>query len=137
MFQDYFILDGKKYYTGTIFIVKDNFEESEATFVCYDTERQMYVYKLEHVMCHVYQERFYNCIVRVTNNVDNNVHFPETKTLPDKCINGLLLGWLWYIFLMVIATIFKGNVILWIIISCVFFDWRKKKVEKEGHYIEW
>lgn len=136
-FQNYFVVDGIKYYTGTVFVIKDYHKNLEATFVCYDTECQKYIYKLKHVEYHAHLDYFRDVFVCVTDKVDNSIHFPEEKVLPDSMISGLTLGWAWYIFLMLIATIFKGNVILWILISYVFFDWRKRKIEKEGHYVEW
>ena len=55
----------------------------------------------------------------------------------DTEIDGLVLGWMWYIFLMVIATVFKDALGLWGLISFVFFTWRSDKIKKEGKYIEW
>jgi len=136
-FQNYFVVDGQKYYTGTVFIVKDGLEETEATFICYDTKREVYVYKLGHARYHAYQEHFDNCFIKITSKTNSNVHFPEEKVLPDSMIDGLTIGWVWYIFLMIVATIFKGNIILWCLISYVFFSWRKKKIEKGGRYVEW
>ena len=67
----------------------------------------------------VSNKRTYNGMVK---------HVPK-----DTEINKLFLGWTWYIFLMIVASIFKGQVVGWILISFFFFGWRKK-VKKEATY---
>lgn len=140
---NYFIADGKKYYTGTVFKTK---YDGEATFVClYDLRGTQY-------MNHVYviyrlasaegerwtpMELFANEFVCVTGAVDSEAQMPRTRHIPDSQIPGMALGWMWYIFLMAIATIFKENVGLWILISVVFFGWRHNKIQEEGTYVEW
>ena len=52
----------------------------------------------------------------------------------DVEINKLFLGWIWYIFLMIVASIFKDQVIGWIFISFFFFRWRKKVKDEETYY---
>ena len=64
------------------------------------------------------------------------MHLPIIKTKKDFQIDGLFLGWMWYIFLMLISVIFNGAIGLWILISIVFFSWRAKKIKREGTYIE-
>ena len=59
------------------------------------------------------------------------------KRRKDSQIDGLFLGWMWYIFLMLISIVFKEALGLWIFISIVFFKWRSDKIKKEGTYIEW
>lgn len=137
MLINYFILNGEKYYTGTVFIVKDMRERVEATFVCYNDENGYYVYKLKEKTVFMDYEGFCRRFIAVTDKRDERVRMPERKVLRDRDIENLPLGWMWYIFLMLIATIFKGNVILWIFFSWVFFNWREKKIQKEGTYIEW
>lgn len=138
MFRNYFDYNGERYYTGTVFIIKHVAKgTAEATFVCYDTERRRYVYKIEDKKCFWNEQAFYRDIVKVTSRVNNTVNFPQTSKIKDSQINGLALGWMWYIFLMAIVTIFKDNIGLWIIISIIFFSWRAEKIKKEGTYIEW
>lgn len=136
---NYFIVNGQKYYTGTVFVIEEIGGAVEAVFVCcaYLMKHTQIVYKIKGKTYFTEVSLFAKRFVRVTNAVDNQVQMPPTKHLKDSDINGLPLGWLWYIFLMVIATIFKGNIVLWILISVVFFSWRSEKIKKEGTYIEW
>ena len=134
MRENYFIVNGKKYYTGTVFLIQNGIEQKEATFVCYDLERKEYVYKIKHGTYFANDDYFKKMFIRVTDKINANIHMPVTKRLPDSQITGLPLGWIWYIFLMGIVTIFKGQFGLWILISIIFFNW---KIKKEGTYIEW
>ena len=137
MRRNYFIINGEKYYTGTVFIIMDLGQQKEASFICYDEERKKYLYKIKQCTWFTDDETFQKRFVRLTNKIDINVHMPVTKRLPNSRINGLPLGWLWYIFLMGISVIFKDVIGLWILISVVFFSWRTEKIKKEGTYIEW
>ena len=112
-------------------------QQTEATFVCYDKNRKRYVYKIKDYTCHVDDKRFQNNFIRVTDRADPGVVAPSIKTKSDMQIDGLFLGWMWYIFLMAISAIFNDAIALWILISVVFFNWRSNKIKKEGTYIEW
>lgn len=138
MYQNYFVINGTKYYTGTTFIVKDmGGRERTASFICYNTERKEYMYKIENCKCHVHESFFEKWFIRILNGIDTEVRMPVIKTKKDMDIDGMLLGWMWYIFLMMVSAIFKDAIGLWIIISIVFFCWRAGKKKKEGTYIEW
>lgn len=140
-FINYFTVDGVKYYTGTVFIMKrGNADQTEATFICYNTETNMFCYQPHNSKCNKHwanQQMFQDWFVCVTDKVDDRFHAPVEKTRSDSQINGLLTGWLWYICLMVLAACFKENIGLWIFISVVFFNWRNKKIKTEGTYYEW
>ena len=86
----------------------------------------------------LYQKKALNKnLVSITDKIDTSVHSPVEKKMKDTQIDGLFLGWMWYIFLMIISVIFKDAIGLWILWSVVFFTWRKNKIKKEGTYIEW
>ena len=137
MKQNYFVVEGKKYYTGSVFVANNVGEQSEATFICYETERNRYIYKINDCLCHADPKTFRRNFVCVTSKVNMDAHMPITKKKKDNEIDGLFIGWLWYIFLMAISIIFNSAIVLWILISIAFFAWRKKKIEEEGTYIEW
>lgn len=137
MRRNYFEHNGKMYYTGTVFIIKDMGKEAEAKFICYDTDHAKYVYRINSCTWHVHEKWFRENFVMVTDKVDLNVHMPVVKKFKETEIDGLFLGWIWYIFLMLVSVIFKDAIGLWIIISVVFFSWRSKKIKEEGTYIEW
>lgn len=137
MRQNYFVVNGERYYTGTVFITNYMGVVREATFICYDTESKHYAYKTEHQTWRMPEETFHKFLVDVTNKINNNVHMPITKKKKDFDINGMFIGWVWYIFLMLIFTIFNHAILWWILTSIVFFSWRSEKIKKEGTYIEW
>ena len=137
MAQNYFICNGERYYTGSIFIVNNMGQHAEASFVCYDENRKRYVYKIKDHTWHVDEKNFNNNFIRVTSKVDHHTTEPTVKTKRDTQIDGLILGWMWYIFLMATSVIFKDVILLWTLISVIFFSWRANKIKKEGTYIEW
>ncbi len=138
---NYFVVDNKEYYTGTVFIMKcSNGEYTKATFICYDTQNKMYCYQPHNSKCNkhwanyeVMQQQF----IDITNEIDNKARIPVKKQMNDRCIESLPLGWCWYIFLMLLSIVFKDCLGLWVLISIVFFSWRNKKIKTEGTYYEW
>lgn len=137
MAQNYFVANGKRYYTGTVFVVNNMGQRTDASFVCYDRDRKRYVYKIKDHTFHVDEKTFNNRFINVTNRANSTVVGPVVKTKSDMQVNGLFLGWMWYIFLMALSAIFKDAIGLWILISVVFFNWRSEKIKKEGTYVEW
>ena len=136
-FLNYFECNGKKYYTGTVLIVHNFKPVQEAVFICYDIQREMYTYQIGRCKCHMKEDDFRNSIIQITDRVDGSVHIPEIQTRKDCHINGLMYGWVWYIFVMVISTMFYDRIMMWAIWSVVFFTWRSSKIKEEGKYIEW
>lgn len=136
MLQNYFIANGEKYYTGTVIIVEHLGKQVEASFMYYDVDMNKYFYKIKNCTHAVPTEYFNRVFIGATDKTDPTVHLPVIKTKKDFRIDGLFLGWMWYIFLMLISVIFNGAIGLWILISIVFFSWRAKKIKKEGTYIE-
>lgn len=137
MWQNYFIINGEKYYTGTIFIINDMGKQVEASFICYDLEHSKYIYKIEECMWHSPDKYFQKNFISVTNKRDNRVHMPVVKKRKDLDIDGLFIGWVWYVFLMALSIIFNGTIGFWILFSVIFFSWRSNKIKEEGTYIEW
>lgn len=136
-FINNFQVNGKTYYTGTIFIINYLGKEAEASFICYDLEHSLFIFQIKHLTCRAHDTYFYNNFICATNKIDKSVRMPIIKKRKDFEINGLFIGWIWYIFLMLISIIFKDAIGLWIIISIVFFSWRSKKIKEEGTYVEW
>ena len=137
MKQNYFLSNGEKYYTGTVFLALHNGKPIDATFIYYDTDYRKFLYKINSCTYVVSENEFGKRFIAVTDKVDNTVNPPIKKRMKDIEIEGLFFGWMWYIFLMSISLIFNGKIYLWILISLVFFSWRANKIEKEGTYFEW
>ena len=136
MYQGYFDYNGKRYYTGTVFIVRKDGKEVKATYIGYNTEYTKYNYEINGCKYIVDENYFYNALIAVTEGYDCRASLPIKKQMKESEIDGMIVGWIWYIVLMLISSIFKANVGLWILISIVFFGWRAKK-KKESVYIDW
>lgn len=137
MKQNYFLANGIKYYTGTIFTVNHNGKQVDATFICYDTNYNKFIYKIQDCMYIVGDDDFRSRFITATERKDYTVTMPVKKQMRDFEIEGLFIGWMWYVFLMAISTILNGAIYFWILISAVFFSWRANKIKREGMYIEW
>lgn len=140
--RNYFEYNGKKYYTGTIFIMKVSNRLCEYTFVGYNVDYKALLCKSVNSqqvrsLIPIWESVLNKNLVSITDKIDTSVHSPVEKKMKDTQIDGLFLGWMWYIFLMIISVIFKDAIGLWILWSVVFFTWRKNKIKKEGTYIEW
>ena len=135
--ENYIIINKAKYYTGTVFVINFNGKIQEAAFVCSVPKTNNILFKLPDKRWWINADDFRNRIIKITGKVDTSVSMPVKKTMKDSEVDGLFIGWLWYIFLMAISTIFKDAIGLWIFISVVFFNWRAKKIKEEGTYIEW
>lgn len=136
MYQGYFEYNGKRYCTGTILIVRKDGQEVKAIFIGYNTEYKKYIYKIKDCKYVLDEKCFRSALVAVTEEHNSKVSLPIKKQKKDSEIDGMIIGWVWYIVLMLISSIFKDNVGLWILISVVFFSWRVKK-KKESVYVDW
>ena len=137
MQRNYIVVHGAKYYTGSVFIINFRKKMQRAVFVCYIPETNKIRCKISGSFWFINANDFNNRLVEITNEVDRSVHMPIIRKKHDMEIDGLFLGWMWYVFLMAISTIFYDRIGLWIFISIVFFSWRAKKLKEEGAYIEW
>lgn len=140
MMLDYFMHEGKKYHTGTVILVENwkfpNYPD-KASFICYDTDTQRYVYKIGDCRYRTYEEAFRKELVSVTDEIDPDVRVPVRRKCSDWDVPGLPEAWVAYIVAMAISSIFEGNVIFWAIWSLTFYLYRKNKIGNGGTYIEW
>lgn len=138
MFRDYFVFEGKKYYTGTVVKTANVYRMPEVTFVCCEEKWNQYRFR-DKKGCGliVPESRMKDTIIAVTDQVDTSVRMPEIRKKRDAHIDGLFYAWVWYIFLMVVSTIFYDRIMMWIIFSVAFFVYRAIKIEEGGTYIKW
>ena len=137
MRQNYFVYNGKKYYTGTIIKAKVRDYVHEVIF--YYEENGYYIFKdtipYGNDGFSAPEKIFFQRLVEVTDKKDMRV-IPIKKKRNELEIDWLFVGWLWYIFIMLVSSIFVGNVFCWILASIIFFTWRKNKINEEGYYYE-
>lgn len=135
--ENFIVINGAKYCTGTVFMINFNGKVQEAAFICYITKTNVVYCKLKDANWFISADDFRSRIIEITNKFDSSVHMPHVYKKPEMEVDGLFIGWLWYVFLMAISTIFKDVIGLWILISVAFFSWRKGKLKEEGTYCEW
>lgn len=149
MRQNYFIYNGQYYKAGAIIIVHQldyiaacN-RETEATFLYYDTKSNRIAIQIKRCTHYYTIEMFKNIFVRATDKTNMTLVDQEDtrfamqnreKTFQDELnINGLLIAWIWYIFIMAISIIFKDCIGIWVLASFVFFNYRNRKLKEAGH----
>lgn len=126
---------GKEYYIGTTVKLQGYFGDIAKLQKHYIDEKGTHRYEFVR-FCD-------NSTLRVTNPDKVVVEIVENaETVPVPCnedlyykdteVDAMFYGWVVYIFLMMVASIFYGRIGLWIIISCYFFKWRKKKLRKSA-----
>ena len=148
MKQDYFVYHDKIYNFGTMLKVRqldfinNNPYEVDAMFICYHPNTRHYVIKINNCICHYTEDMFYKILVDVSDKSDvsyvkhplyeNSKHNKKTTLWDELNVDGMLVAWIWYIFIMVVATIFVARLGIWIIASIIFFAYRDKKLRKAG-----
>jgi len=147
--HDNFIYRGNKYYIGTKvkpskqFFKKHDYSDVILTVIQHITsESESGNTMHEYVVQLSKRPKFY------TGDLITTIYFPpdnwieeiiqEATTPPeikpefykDKEVDGVMDGWLTYIVVMLLGSIFYIRFIIWIAASIVFFRWRKKKLTK-------
>lgn len=153
---DYFDYKGTRYYTGSKFkcknfIKKDIllFPEIEITFIKYNKKSDICFIHSNIAACDfmflldVFMNNIVSVIAPKTRDVvvDRNKVYKNNKEYYHWVEDGedcykqkpdcLLIGWMWYVFIMGIAVIFNGRLFIWALATYTFVKWRKKKI-KEG-----
>lgn len=123
-----FEYNGRMYTLGTKVKIKYRNKIVEAYFAGDGTSGAVFKYNNTFFHANV------NDIIEIYNDGHYNV-FERRKVIPkDKEIFKLSIGWIWYILIMAILTIFNERIIGWVFVSIVFFRWRRKVKEEESYY---
>ena len=144
MKQNYFIYDGKQYNKGDKIII--NFFDvragksymANAKFLYYDSitaEYHIEVYGKEYVYA---KNDFYK---NLRNTISS--HAPTVNAYDINCkkhtfvnelsVDGMLIAWIWYVFIMAVGVIFYDRIGIWILASVIFFNYRNKKLKEAGY----
>lgn len=157
MIARYFIHNDKRYEYGTIVKIKiynnvTNLTEDKCmTFIGYNIERSLYIFKINDKKCKnryrliTYKKEIFNeILIEITNCLDyeyirynqNKISHKSKLTLIEELkVEGMLLAWVWYVFLMGITLFFNGFIFYWGIFTIVFVTYRNKKLREEGYDI--
>lgn len=143
MIQEYFIYNGKRYLAGTLIYVKwvnhltCTLCKTLATFCSYNPDNKTYIFEIDGYKYTYSEKDFYDILCGIYGETSSNlISYPRIKQLTfekELAINGLLIAWIWYIFIMAVAIIFKDCIGIWIIASIVFFTYRNKKLKEAGY----
>lgn len=141
MKEKYFIYNGKKYYSGTNIIIwwtctfTKSVMRANAAFIEHDLSNGQYVVEIYGKQYFYSEDHFYKVLCSVIDNSKVNVSkTPKPHTFTDELnIDGLLIAWIWYIFIMAVGVIFYDRIAIWIFASVVFFNYRNNKLKEAGY----
>lgn len=141
MKEKYFVYKGKKYNSGTTIIIwwtctfARTVMRTNATFIEHDADNERYIVEIYGKNYTYSEDHFYRVLCAVVDNNKVNVSkTPKEHTFSDELsIDGLLIAWIWYIFIMAVGIIFYDRIAIWILASVIFFNYRKKKLKEAGY----
>lgn len=139
---NYFYYQGRRIFKGTILKIKPTQSKygivEEGTFISWMPDNNMYCICIDtDGSTRTFRKNeFFNLLLDVTEKQDNrfiinvnNISLPQ-KTIRDKLQDdALLLAWIWYLFLMFILLFINGGIIVQLIITFIFFDYRSDKLQ--------
>lgn len=142
---DYFEYNGVRYYSGTKFTMKEPVYESAVVTARYvensfNGESIHVIYEPIGTVVRgmrgifIKKEKLPEVIIEILNENYYTELEQSKQYLPDSKIPELVVGWMMYIFVMAVLTIFNDRLIGWIAASIYFFNWRKKIKEKNIYY---
>lgn len=142
---DYFEYNGVRYYSGTKFTMKEPKYESAIVKARYvensvNEESILAFYEPTGTVVKgqrgifIKKEKLPDVIVEI---LDGNYYEDlesRKRYIDDSKIPELVVGWIMYIVAMIGLLLFKGWLLNWIVVSIVFFIWRRKVKEKNTYY---
>lgn len=136
--NDYFEYNGARYGIGTTFTTKNKYGMViKAVFQGQDYGGYSIMYKDtcgKTIFKIISNDKLVSSIIEI---LDGNYYteLEQSKQyIPDSKIPELVVGWMMYIFVMAVLTIFNDRLIGWIAVSIYFFNWRKKIKEENTYY---
>lgn len=143
MKQNYFIYNGRQYNSGTVIVIRwfsylsRSVCDTNAKFLYFDTDTNRYSVEIYGKTYEYTTEEFYRDFRRIyvkQNNVTKMQVEPKEHTFSDELnIDGLLIAWIWYVFVMAVAVIFYDRIGIWIVASIMFFNYRNRKLKEAGY----
>lgn len=123
MNKKYLYFQGKYYDVGTKVLIKTHWSGvQEATFDGWTG----YPFRGEGTWGYdYYQFNVDKYIVDIIEPIEVNlkpINVNNKDCPPDWDVE---IGWIWYILIMVVGTIFNARLLIWIVATVVFFSWKK------------
>ena len=140
MKTNYFIFDNVRYCHGSVIEIKEEYQKNfcfcaRMRFLQYNPQTQLYYFVATNNPLNIYtiaDEQLTIYIKKITYRVVEQKN-TELK-LDPRYIEGIVSAWTWYILIMCFAIFIKGAhnvIILWIVATYIFFNWRNKKINGE------
>lgn len=143
MRRDYVVYKGKRYNSGDKIDILwhthgcKNARYYTGIFIDCDEENDEYRFVVDGMTYRFNKTCFYRTMCDnppPSNRMQRVDKLPKELTLAKELdIDGLLIAWIWYVLIMAVSTIFKGNVVIWIVVSIIFFNYRSKKLREAGY----
>lgn len=143
MVQEYFIHNGRKYNAGTVIVIQQfniyscSLCDTKAIFQYYDTDKNMYAFKIDNKTEFCSEQDFKKLFRGIYEEICNPKFCcsqpKEWSFKRELEIEGVLLAWIWYVFIMAVALIFNDRIGIWILTSVVFFSYRNRKLKEAGY----
>lgn len=145
MKKDYVVCKGKTFKSGDVMDILwytngyYNKRKHTGIFLDCDEEKDEYRFVVDGVTYCYNHFLFYRTVYNEAaqaQNTNNANHTTINKKLAFKDelnIDGLLLAWIWYVFIMVVAVIFVDRIGIWALASIIFFNYRNKKLKEAGY----
>ena len=139
---DYFEYKGVKYKPGTKFKTKVRTGKiEEVVFIgddYFDPDRIKTVYRpagYSHMVAeNIKKTDIDDRIIEMIGGDYLSEFKPKEHYLKESDVPEVVYGWIVYIFVMCLITIFNDRWIGWIGVSIYFFSWKKKKMEEAYYY---
>ncbi len=151
---DYFDYNGIRYYTGSKFKCNNFlgtnvalFPEVEITFIKYNKKSDTcfahsniaacdFMFSLDAFTTNiidVIEQKSRELMDNINEKYKNDKKYYHWVEAGEDCYKAkpeeLVIGWICYVVLMAIITIFNGRIVLWILLSIAFFRWRIKTLK--------
>lgn len=95
-----------------------------ATYIGYGRYDSVNIYEFHHIIEVI--EPIYYMPQKVYSSKKTNI-FTRTRSGSWQSHSEVCLGLVWYIVVMIVATLFVDRIGLWVLITFIFFSWKGKK----------
>lgn len=132
--NNYFQYNGVCYSSGTVVSIVDKYIKyysHKMSFLKCNEDKYLFI-TLEEDGSGFIKSINKNCVNKVIESVIYPVYVKnyEGDKRKDSDDIDVIIGWGWYIFIMILFAIFRYGFIGWVAVSITFFKWRNKKLTK-------
>lgn len=147
--REYFEFGGKEYYYGTIvkfktpqrYWITDGIHPQKAVDCMYGayigTDNNFALSETPDYKFGTYNRAYLKTVPTSEIAQIVKAHDPDINSYVKVCGDledtDMIYAWITYIFVMLVASIFHGNFVLWIIFSIIFFSYRHDKLYVKKH----